>query len=184
MTNLGAPFPADLADLLRIACAQGKFRLNVWFGNRPETGRGYQVNLANSGNGWSVLYHEDALEGIAKVLRQNFGAMLSREMAGPAALPVGAIWDGEDEDGPLCLCGTLKAFDRCCGSNPDDETIREALLFVLGRRERSDGNAQAIAEAVSFVELPTDSSGADVAEAFANLIGAPVANIDIESLIG
>ena len=73
-------FPADLPHLLRLACAQGQMRLNVWFGSR-DAGRGYQVNLANSGQGWTVVYDPDALEGITEALRKCFGARLERMRA-------------------------------------------------------------------------------------------------------
>ena len=79
--TIGAPFPADLPDLLRLACGQGKMRLNVWFGAR-ENGRKHQANLANSGNGWTIDYDEDPLEAITKVLRIRFGAMLERQRSG------------------------------------------------------------------------------------------------------
>jgi hypothetical protein len=79
--NLGAPFPPDLPDLLRLACRQGKMRLNVWFGAR-ENGRGHQANLANSGDGWTVDYDADPLEAITKVLRVRYGKMLERERVG------------------------------------------------------------------------------------------------------
>jgi hypothetical protein len=76
---MGQPFPPDLPDLLRLACRQGSMRLNLFFGARQDTGRGYQANLANSGNGWTVDYDGDPLEAMTKVLRTRFGKMLERE---------------------------------------------------------------------------------------------------------
>lgn len=67
--------PEDLPDLLRIACAQGAMRLNVWFGSR-ENGRGYQANLSDTGKAWTVEYDRDPLEAIAAALRIRFGRML------------------------------------------------------------------------------------------------------------
>jgi hypothetical protein len=76
--NIGAPFPPDLPDLLRLACGQGKLRLNVWFGAE----KGHQANLANSGQGWTVEYDRDCLEAITRVLRVRYGPMLERMRAG------------------------------------------------------------------------------------------------------
>lgn len=82
---MSAPFPADLPDLLRLACGQGQMRLNVGFGARAN-GRKHQANLANAGQGWTIDYDEDSLEAITKVLRARFGAMLERQR-NPEPLP-------------------------------------------------------------------------------------------------
>lgn len=70
----------DLADLLRLACTQGKLRLNVFFSAE----RGHQANVANAGNGWTVEYDRDPLDAIEKALRQRFGAKLERQRAADA----------------------------------------------------------------------------------------------------
>lgn len=98
-------------------------RLNVWFGKR-ENGRGYQANLANSGDGWTVEYHPDPLEAITKALSARFGAALLRErLAAPE----------DDEDSTDSLI-------------PDD--IADALSFVLSRRGIADAEMAAITEEV------------------------------------
>jgi hypothetical protein len=71
-------FPPDLLDLLRLACRQGRMRLNTSFG----AGRGHQANLANSGSGWTIDSDPDPLEAIAKVLRIRFGKALERQRTG------------------------------------------------------------------------------------------------------
>jgi hypothetical protein len=69
---------SDIPDLLRLACAQGKVRLNVGFSARD----GHQANLANSGEGWTVHADHDPLVAIEAVLRTRFGKMLERERTG------------------------------------------------------------------------------------------------------
>jgi hypothetical protein len=69
---------ADLPDLLRIACAQGKMRLHVGFSAQ----RGHQASLANAADGWTVASNRDPLEAITDVLRQRYGKMLERQRAG------------------------------------------------------------------------------------------------------
>lgn len=68
----------DLPDLLRIACAQGKMRLNVWHSAE----RGHQANLANTGDGWTCHSDRDPLVAIEAVLRVRYGKMLERKRAG------------------------------------------------------------------------------------------------------
>lgn len=70
--------PPDLPDLLRIACRQGKMRLNVGF----SAANGHQANLANSGDGWTIHSDRDPLVAITEALRIRYGAMLERQRAG------------------------------------------------------------------------------------------------------
>jgi hypothetical protein len=71
-------FPPDLPDLLRIACGQGKLRLNVWISAQS----GHQANLANAGDGWTVHSDADPLVAITEVLRIRYGGMLERQRQG------------------------------------------------------------------------------------------------------
>lgn len=76
-------FPPDLPDLLRLACRQGRMRLNTVF----SAANGHQANLARSGQGWTVDSDPDPLVAIEKVLRAQFGSMLERERAEASSHP-------------------------------------------------------------------------------------------------
>lgn len=142
----GAPFPHDLPDLLRLACGQGKMRFNVWFG-KTERGREYQANLADSGDGWSVEYHRDPLEAMAKVLRVRFGNMLERERAKLASDDSDCFLKHHLPDGgkPFCDCEEREGDHSGC---VDGDDIRDAIRFVSVRLQMDDAFANAFANAV------------------------------------
>lgn len=114
-------FPADLPDLLRVACkAQGRLRLHAIFSAELK----WQAALANSGQGWTTDHNEDCLEAMTSVLRQRYGAMLERQRA--AEPPV------EDDD----------------GSDAAQWEIEDGVMFALTRRGFSDDDAATITEEV------------------------------------
>lgn len=123
MTDL----PADLPDLLRLACRSGKLRLYVSHGSP----HGYKADLARSGQGWDAETDPDALEAITKVLAGQYGRMLERERAAaPDDEPADDDDDIIDWDEITDAVRNVLVLDKLTRDFPDAEIARLAAAIA------------------------------------------------------